>query len=325
MNSPNNANFILGISTDLETPKISYIGKVNDLNTISDLVEININIVDPPSKEDVTKLRENIQKIQNNNQFFQTSMDKYSSVPSDNMILYNLETPTEEVAQQQQQATKEVANPNNNTVYDVTVEDVDDEEQKEELNNNQSSNNNQLLLMPPTEEETPAADTAATEAETEGEFSTYDVTVEDVDKEPDQSTKTEPEELKYSQSSPLLLMPSEPAAPPEEGQFQSPAAVNADDITLENVETTTSPKEDTTQFAAIPTEAEKQAQQAITPTTTSAEGQLQPPPAEGQQQQAGQTAQTGQTGKGKKTKRNKNKHRKTKRRRTKRRRTKRTK
>jgi hypothetical protein len=62
MNSSNNANFILGISTDSKTPKISYIGKVNN-NNISDIVEINIDIVDPPVEEEVNNLRGYIQNI----------------------------------------------------------------------------------------------------------------------------------------------------------------------------------------------------------------------------------------------------------------------
>jgi hypothetical protein len=195
MNSPNNANFILGISTDSETPKISYIGKVNDLNNISDLVEIDINIVDPPSKDDVTKLRENIQKIQNNNQFFQTSMDPSSSIPS-------------------QQSSE---NPSDGMRVDNPL--------PQDVNNLGYTQNDNQFFQP----------------------SMYQFS-----KNPDEETFDHfPDTGVSANEDPFRV-------------FQQ-NAVNADDITLENVETTTSPKEDTTETTP-PEDA-----------TTEPEGQFQSP------------------------------------------------
>ena len=195
MNSPNNANFILGISTDSETPKISYIGKVNDLNNISDLVEININIVDPPSKDDVTKLRENIQKIQNNNQFFQTSMDPSSSIPS-------------------QQSSE---NPSDGMRVDNPL--------PQDVNNLGYTQNDNQFFQPSMYQfsENPDEET--------------------FDHFPDTGVSANEDPFRVFQQN----------------------AVNADDITLENVETTTSPKEDTTETTP-PEDA-----------TTEPEGQFQSP------------------------------------------------
>ena len=194
MNSPNNANFILGISTDSETPKISYIGKVNN-NNISDLVEININIVDPPSKDDVTKLRENIQKIQNNNQFFQTSMDPSSSIPS-------------------QQSSE---NPSDGMRVDNPL--------PQDVNNLGYTQNDNQFFQPSMYQfsENPDEET--------------------FDHFPDTGVSANEDPFRVFQQN----------------------AVNADDITLENVETTTSPKEDTTETTP-PEDA-----------TTEPEGQFQSP------------------------------------------------